>query len=53
MFLKALKKYGKNWELIQKKIKTRNLSQIKSRAYKLLSSVTDDDVESLFGSDPH
>ena len=39
IFFKALEKYGRNWTLVQKKVKTRSLTQIRSHAYKLFMHV--------------
>ena len=43
----ALEKYGKDWEKIQKKIKTRTLPQIRSHAQKMFAYMTDHDVDAL------
>ena len=52
-FLKALEKYGRNWPLIQKKVKTRTLTQIRSHAYKIFIHVPEEDIDAFIGFDGH
>lgn len=40
-FMKGLAKYGKNWSMIQKAVKTRSLPQIRSHSQKMFLSMTD------------
>ena len=46
-FMKALEKYGKNWPLVQKAVKTRTLTQVRSHAQKLFLSMTKKDMKQL------
>ena len=46
-FMKALEKYGKNWPLVQKAVKTRTLTQVRSHAQKLFLSMTPKDMKQL------
>ena len=46
-FMKALEKYGKNWALVQKFVKTRSLTQVRSHAQKLFFSMTEKDMNQL------
>jgi SHAQKYF class myb-like DNA-binding protein len=43
-FMKALSKYGKNWTLIQKAVKTRTLAQVRSHSQKLFLSMTPKEI---------
>ena len=46
-FLNALEKYGRNWDKIQKKVKTRTLPQIRSHAQKMFIYMAEPDPETL------
>lgn len=46
-FMKALEKYGKNWPLVQKAVKTRSLTQVRSHAQKLFLSMSSKDIKQL------
>ena len=48
-FLKALEKYGRNWEEIQKKVKTRSLTQIRSHANKIFQKIPKQDLDAYIG----
>lgn len=50
-FMDALEKYGRDWHKIQKKIKTRNLLQIRSHAQKVFLNMTESDIKAYIGSD--
>lgn len=50
-FLKALEKHGRNWPLVQKFIKTRSLTQIRSHAYKIFMHVPEEDLDAFIGYD--
>ena len=52
-FMKALEKYGKNWPLVQKAVKTRSLTQVRSHAQKLFLSMTDRDIRQLHSDLDH
>ena len=45
--MKAMEKYGKNWPLVQKAVKTRTLTQVRSHAQKLFLSMTPKDMRQL------
>lgn len=45
--MKALAKYGKNWLLVQKAVKTRSLAQVRSHSQKLFLSMTDRELNLL------
>ena len=47
-FLKGLEKYGRNWALIQKKIKSRSVSQVRSHAQKMFLNLSKEDIEALY-----
>ena len=50
-FLNALEKYGRNWVLVQKAVKTRNLTQVRSHAQKVFLKMSKADIEALIGDD--
>ena len=43
-FMKGLEKYGRDWVLVQKIVKTRTLSQVRSHAQKVFLKMKDEDV---------
>lgn len=45
--MKALTKYGKNWSLVQKAVKTRSVAQVRSHSQKLFLSMTDQELNFL------
>ena len=50
-FLKALEKYGRNWVLVQKVVKTRSLPQIRSHAQKVFVHIPEHDLDAYIGYD--
>lgn len=50
-FMDALEKYGRDWQKIEKKIKTRNLLQIRSHAQKVFLNMTESDIQAYIGND--
>jgi len=46
-FMKALEKYGKNWNLIHKFVGTRSMSQIRSHAQKLFLGMSKNEIKSF------
>lgn len=45
--MKALQKYGKNWNLIQKFVGTRSMPQIRSHAQKLFLGMSKNEIRSF------
>jgi hypothetical protein len=45
----ALEKYGRNWELVQKKVGTRTLLQVRSHAQKVFLNMSDNDIDAIIG----
>lgn len=41
--------YGKNWAMVQKKVKTRTITQVRSHAQKVFQNMSKEDVDSLIG----
>ena len=54
-FMKALEKHGRNWQMIQKKVKTRSLTQIRCHANKIFKKIPKYDLDAYIGfeSDIH
>ena len=50
-FLNALEKYGRNWVAVQKTVKTRTLTQVRSHAQKVFLKMSKADIEALIGDD--
>lgn len=48
-FMLAIEKYGRNWTLIQKKVKTRSLPQVRSHAQKVFLNLDPNDIDALIG----
>lgn len=48
-FMEALEKYGRNWAMVQKKVKTRTLPQVRSHAQKVFLNMTDHDIDAMIG----
>lgn len=48
-FMEALEKHGRNWALVQRKVKTRSLLQIRSHAQKVFLNLFDQDIDALIG----
>ena len=48
-FMDALEKYGRNWELVQKKVGTRTLLQVRSHAQKVFLNMSDNDIDAIIG----
>ena len=46
-FMKGLEKYGRNWEKVQKIVKTRNIDQIRSHAQKMFLNMADVDIDAF------
>ena len=42
--MKGFEKYGRDWVLVQKIVKTRTLSQVRSHAQKVFLKMKDEDV---------
>lgn len=49
--MKALEKYGRDWLSVQKYVKTRNLSQVRSHAQKVFLKMSDEDVVALIAGE--
>ena len=47
-FMKALEKYGKNWEEIKKRVPSRSMSQIRSHAQKIFINMPKEEKKTLF-----
>lgn len=47
--MKALEMYGRNWPLVQKKVKTRNVIQVRSHAQKIFQNMKKEDIDALIG----
>lgn len=43
-FMKGLERYGRDWVSVQKIVKTRSLTQVRSHAQKVFLKMTDKDV---------
>ena len=41
--------YGKNWAMVQKKVKTRTITQVRSHAQKVFQNMSKEDIDSLIG----
>lgn len=50
-FMNALQKYGRDWVSVQKAIKSRTLTQVRSHAQKVFLKMSDQDVDALIGKD--
>ena len=48
-FLKGLEKYGKDWEMIQKVVKTRTKTQVRSHAQKVFLKIDKTDIGCFMG----
>ena len=48
-FMHALEKYGRNWALVQKKINSRTLAQVRSHAQKCFLNMNETDIDALIG----
>lgn len=46
-FMRGLEKYGKNWSAIQRRIKTRTITQIRSHAQKVFAKMDQRDIDDL------
>ena len=49
IFLKALERYGRDWAQIQKKVKTRSLTQVRSHANKIFKKIPKEDLDAYIG----
>ena len=47
--MKGLEKYGRDWEKVQKVIKTRTISQIRSHAQKMFFNMSKADIDAYIG----
>lgn len=45
----ALEKYGRNWEMVQKKVRTRTLLQVRTHAQKVFLNMSDRDIDAIIG----
>lgn len=51
-FIKALEKFGRDWTSVQKFVKTRSLSQVRSHAQKFFMKMSSSDIDAMIaGSD--
>lgn len=50
-FMKGLEKFGKDWVSVQKVVKTRTLTQVRSHAQKVFLKMDQSDVEALVGKE--
>lgn len=48
-FMDALQKYGRNWDLVQKKIGSRTLLQVRSHAQKVFLNMSENDIDAIIG----
>lgn len=46
-FMKALEKYGKNWVMVQRAVKSRSLPQVRSHAQKMFQLMPPDELNRL------
>lgn len=49
--MKALEKYGRDWVNVQKFVKSRTLSQVRSHAQKVFLKMSDCDIEALIAGE--
>lgn len=49
-FMKGLEKYGKDWMSVQKYVKSRTLTQVRSHAQKVFLKMEEEDIKALFSS---
>lgn len=47
-FMKAIEKFGKDWMSVQKIVKSRSLTQVRSHAQKVFLHMDEADVKALF-----
>jgi SHAQKYF class myb-like DNA-binding protein len=47
-FMKGLEKFGKDWISVQKFVKTRSLTQVRSHAQKVFLHMEEVDIDALF-----
>ena len=40
----AIEKFGKNWPIVQKKVRTRSIPQVRSHAQKVFLNLSENDV---------
>ena len=50
-FIKALEKFGRDWIAVQKFVKTRSLSQVRSHAQKFFMKMTAEDIDAMIAGD--
>ena len=48
-FMQALERYGRNWSMVQKKVKSRTLAQVRSHAQKCFLNMDEADIDALIG----
>jgi SHAQKYF class myb-like DNA-binding protein len=48
-FLRGMELYGRNWSMVQKKVKTRTITQIRSHAQKVFQNMSKEDIDALIG----
>ena len=47
--MKGLEKYGRDWVSVQRVVKTRTLTQVRSHAQKVFLKLSENDIEALIG----
>jgi len=45
----ALEKYGRDWDMVQKKVGTRTLLQVRSHAQKVFLNMPNNDIDAIIG----
>jgi SHAQKYF class myb-like DNA-binding protein len=50
-FIKALEKFGRDWISVQKFVRTRSLSQVRSHAQKFFMKISPDDISAMIAGE--